>query len=367
MSARVSAWMTPEPQTIEPGASALAALDLMLSGGYRHLPVVDRSRTLVGILTLSDLRSALDEPLSLRGTPSPAERELARDYSVAELMSHAPATTAPDAPLEQAARQMAARRIGCLPVVTAGGALVGLLSETDALHALVVLLVGEPVGRRAERPGRLDAVEHRLRSERWRILQRLSALAEEERLAAEERQEVVLDSAERASEQQGAELAEGVAELSVRRLAALDRALERAARGRLGICEACGGSIPPDRVRALPGTSLCVRCAREREQGVERPLAPALPAARMSSDIGRSVHTPQGEGRLLRIAVFGTCGECGEVEGRYDEEEDAVLCSSPECGLPLEDTVELAVVEVADEIISVPPEKLGGVDPQPFD
>jgi CBS domain-containing protein len=42
--ATVNDLMTPGPTTIESEASALAALDLMIDGGIRHLPVLDRAR-----------------------------------------------------------------------------------------------------------------------------------------------------------------------------------------------------------------------------------------------------------------------------------------------------------------------------------
>ena len=60
-SAPVSAWMTPNPETIEPDDSLDQAAVLMIHGGFRHLPVVDGGRA-VGILSIRDLvRVALDD------------------------------------------------------------------------------------------------------------------------------------------------------------------------------------------------------------------------------------------------------------------------------------------------------------------
>jgi CBS domain-containing protein len=59
--APVSAWMTPNPETIEPDDSLDHAAVLMIHGGFRHLPVVDSGRA-VGILSIRDLvRVALDD------------------------------------------------------------------------------------------------------------------------------------------------------------------------------------------------------------------------------------------------------------------------------------------------------------------
>lgn len=53
----LSQWMTPDPITRPPETAAEEAAELMLSNGFRHLPVVDDSG-LVGIVSLRDLLSA---------------------------------------------------------------------------------------------------------------------------------------------------------------------------------------------------------------------------------------------------------------------------------------------------------------------
>ena len=45
------------------------------------------------------------------------------------------------------------------------------------------------------------------------------------------------------------------------RLEALDRALARLNAGTYGSCERCGGTIAPERLAALPDTTVCVQCA----------------------------------------------------------------------------------------------------------
>ena len=47
-------WMTPEPQTISVDADAEEALQQMLDGGFRHLPVMDGER-LAGMVSMRDL------------------------------------------------------------------------------------------------------------------------------------------------------------------------------------------------------------------------------------------------------------------------------------------------------------------------
>ena len=56
------------------------------------------------------------------------------------------------------------------------------------------------------------------------------------------------------------------------KLRALDHAIAAAKAGTYGICEMCGQPIPDERLRIIPETTLCVRCAGkvERNRGKRR-------------------------------------------------------------------------------------------------
>jgi acetoin utilization protein AcuB len=228
----VKHWMSGDPVNLEASASGLEALELMLDRGIRHLPVMDAERRVVGVVTVDDLRGALPFAVSHRTPPSPTERELARECSLSEIMTHAPVTLSEESSLEEAAVAMAERRIGCLPIVDADGRLCGLLSETDVLHALATRLRSDRV--RAERSG--SALDH------------LATALGRERAAIVEQQR---------SLQAGT-----LEEPASRRCEAIDLALVRYAEGHLGVCERCGGPIPIARLRALPAATVCVACAR---------------------------------------------------------------------------------------------------------
>jgi RNA polymerase-binding transcription factor DksA len=161
---------------------------------------------------------------------------------------------------------MAERRIGCLPIVDANGRLSGLLSETDLLHALAALLWTERTRERRRAPlpelERLVADLSREREELARKLEKYHAL---ERDLATHASREPLDEGDSSSDLTELRVTEALDELAIRRLRALDHALERAEQGRLDVCDGCGGKIPPARLRALPGTSLCVACARAAE------------------------------------------------------------------------------------------------------
>ncbi len=54
------------------------------------------------------------------------------------------------------------------------------------------------------------------------------------------------------------------------RLDEIDYALRAAKKGTYGICERCGREIDPDRLKALPETTLCIRCKNELEKQARR-------------------------------------------------------------------------------------------------
>lgn len=56
----VSVAMTRDPITIGPDASVGEALDLMLDGGFRHLPVLDAG-TLLGVVSMRDLARSISK------------------------------------------------------------------------------------------------------------------------------------------------------------------------------------------------------------------------------------------------------------------------------------------------------------------
>jgi DnaK suppressor protein len=74
------------------------------------------------------------------------------------------------------------------------------------------------------------------------------------------------DSADAAFESGSDEMASQLAELDARELHQIDRALHRLKQGTYGICEGCQAKIPVSRLNALPYTTFCIDCQREREK-----------------------------------------------------------------------------------------------------
>ncbi|HTF32621.1 MAG TPA: CBS domain-containing protein [Myxococcota bacterium] len=104
--------------------------DVMRLGRVRHLPVVDDEdeTKIVGLVSLRDLfRGSLARAL---GYGTRAQQKLLDMLVVKEVMTTELVTTTPNTPLTEAARLMAQRKLGCLPVIEEGK-LVGILTEGD--------------------------------------------------------------------------------------------------------------------------------------------------------------------------------------------------------------------------------------------
>ena len=102
----------------------------MTLGHVRHMPVVQGGR-LLGVVSERDLlRASLS---SLTDFQEEAHRAFLHGVEIGRVMSSPPVVIHPDASVEEAAKLMAERKIGCLPVVEEDR-LLGLITETDVLR-----------------------------------------------------------------------------------------------------------------------------------------------------------------------------------------------------------------------------------------
>lgn len=134
---------------IAPDTTLQDAYRTMNEKNIRHLPVLDGGK-LVGVVTDRDLRLATS-------VLSPAP--FAPGSRVAEIMCRAPLTADPVDPVEDAARTMREKKIGCLPVLD-DGRVVGIITGIDLLDALMRMTgMDKPSGRLEvrlpDRPGEL--------------------------------------------------------------------------------------------------------------------------------------------------------------------------------------------------------------------
>jgi acetoin utilization protein AcuB len=235
MSMLVKDLMSIDPVCVEPGATAISALDLMVDEGVRHLPVVDVRRYVVGVVSIDDLAAALPTAVSFQRRLEAPDRRDVCAVKVGELMSYAPDSVLSSTPAGEAARHMALKAIGCLPVVDEQGRLEGILSESDILEAYAAAVSGTEIDRTPLAESRDNRLAEALRAEAERLTRTLPL-----------------------NDQIGPKLA-------VARLRSLEEALLRVEQGELHSCVRCKGRISANRLRALPGTTLCSRCGREVE------------------------------------------------------------------------------------------------------
>jgi len=119
--------------TITPDQSLRMAKEQMHKHGVRRLPVV-RNGKLVGIVTDRDVRQAWASQATSLSTHELLY--LLDRVTVQEVMTPKVFTVTSETPLVEAARLMHDCKIGGLPVVE-GGAVVGIITETDLLEAFI--------------------------------------------------------------------------------------------------------------------------------------------------------------------------------------------------------------------------------------
>ena len=131
-------WMTSDPVTIQADAPLIQAYELMKENEIRRLPVVNRQKELVGMITRNDL---------LQHVPFfPDEEDLEKELpyinlTVEDAISYDTISVESTDTIQDAAETMLEAKISGLPVL-AGNKLVGIITESD-IFRLVVAEWGE--------------------------------------------------------------------------------------------------------------------------------------------------------------------------------------------------------------------------------
>lgn len=133
---KVADWMTPDPITIDKNATIIEAMHLMKEKSIRRLPVMDGTK-IAGILTE---KMVLDfKPGKSTCLDTWEVHFILAKTPVSEAMNPTPYKVTPDTDLADCAQLIHDRKLNGVMVVNEGDALVGILTTTNALEALIAI------------------------------------------------------------------------------------------------------------------------------------------------------------------------------------------------------------------------------------
>jgi CBS domain-containing protein len=120
--------MTADVVTVTPHQSLADAMALMATHRFHHLLVTNADGKLLGVLSDRDLLSAL---------PGKPDWE---NYEVRQMMTKNPLAASPDDSLADALSKVLAMRVNSLPVIAADGKVLGIVTSTDLLRHLQLMV-----------------------------------------------------------------------------------------------------------------------------------------------------------------------------------------------------------------------------------
>jgi CBS domain-containing protein len=127
---KVAELMRTSLKTVGADATVGEAVATLADAHISGLPVVDARERLVGVVSTSDVLTALSE-----AGEGPARDRLMEETPVSEIMTPRPVTVSPDADILEAARDMLYLEVHRV-FVEEEGRLVGVVSQTDLVAAV---------------------------------------------------------------------------------------------------------------------------------------------------------------------------------------------------------------------------------------
>ena len=130
----IADYMTADPLTITADTLVPVARGLLDDNHFRHLPVVDEQKKLIGVVTDRDLRSAF--PSSTVDDDTFQQMfEVVASTPVANIMSTNCSCVSIEATLDDALLVFDRDKVGALPVVTEDDVVIGIFSMRDLTAA----------------------------------------------------------------------------------------------------------------------------------------------------------------------------------------------------------------------------------------
>ena len=127
----IKAFMTSAPRTVDANCHLISAKKLMAECGFRHLPVLDRTK-IVGIVSERDIR---------RIEYVYRKHEIS-EVRLSDVCLFEPYCVEEDTPLEKALDKMIAEKIGSV-IVKRKGRVTGIFTTIDACRVLKEMVAGK--------------------------------------------------------------------------------------------------------------------------------------------------------------------------------------------------------------------------------
>lgn len=122
--------MSTPVRTVLPEDSIDHASALFIKYRFRHVPVCSQSGSVVGMVS--------DRLLLGHAVASAEARSHSRKFMIKDLMVKKVLTGAPETLIREIARSLFEERIGALPITDVSGIILGMVTRSDILRALVV-------------------------------------------------------------------------------------------------------------------------------------------------------------------------------------------------------------------------------------
>ncbi|MCP3888356.1 MAG: CBS domain-containing protein [Desulfobulbaceae bacterium] len=130
----ISEYMTSDPITISSATLLPEARQILNEYQIRHLPVIDRERRLIGIISDRDLRSAYPSSVTPKSNALLTYAQVEKT-SVEDIMTTSCSTLSPDASLDDALIIFDRDKVGGIPVVSEEEVVLGIFSLLDLTAA----------------------------------------------------------------------------------------------------------------------------------------------------------------------------------------------------------------------------------------
>jgi acetoin utilization protein AcuB len=169
----VKDYMTKHPLMVQPTMPVVEAQRFMGENNIRHLPIVGTGKRLLGLATRQTL---LVQPATLGSLNVWEITRFLSNLTIGDVMVKAEdvITMEKDATVEEAARIMVEKKIGCLPVLE-DSIVVGIITEIDLLAQLMEMLATRVPGvrvtvRMPDQKGELAKLVSAISAQGWGIL-----------------------------------------------------------------------------------------------------------------------------------------------------------------------------------------------------